>query len=72
MQVSDMLMCLQSAECRRVFRRLLVESMLEQGAFNSDPTKTAYNEGLRALGLWLKHEIEAADASAYYTIMMEG
>lgn len=70
--VMDMLTALKSPEMRRVLRRILARSnILSESYAPGDALATAYNEGLRALGIWLKHEIDRADAEAFSRLLME-
>ena len=71
--VTDMLTALKSAEMRRVLRRILAHSNLLQASYRpSGALDTAYNEGLRGMGLWLKQQIDNADPDAFARLLTEG
>ena len=40
-------------EGRRVLRLILEEAGISRASFSNDPLITAYNEGKRAVGLWI-------------------
>ena len=67
----DMLTALKLPEARRIFLRLLKHSNLLQASYRENALSTAYNEGLRAVGLWLKKEIDRADAEAFARLLTE-
>ena len=69
--VTDMVTALNSAEMRRVLLRILVRSNLMQASYRESALATAYNEGLRAVGLWLKQEIDKADPEAFARLLTE-
>ena len=69
--VTDMLTALKSPEMRRVLLRLLVHSNIMQASYRENALATAYNEGLRAVGLWLKKEIDKADPEAFARLLTE-
>lgn len=54
LQAADFKAVLESAEGRRFVYRILAEGGIYQSSFNSDPLVMAYNEGRRALALWLQ------------------
>lgn len=57
----DLREALSSKACRRVLQRVLNQSRpLAPSYAPTDPLATAYNEGLRALGLWFLTEVEKA------------
>ena len=69
--VADMLTALKIPEVRRVFLRILAHSNILQASYRKDALDTAYNEGLRAVGLWLKKEIDKADPEAFARLLTE-
>lgn len=69
---TDMLTALDSPEMRRVCMRVLHKSNLLQSSYTAgDSHGTAFNEGLRAVGLWLKSEIDNADPEAFARLLSE-
>lgn len=70
--MTDLLTALKSPEMRRVLRRMLQKSNLLQPSYaRGDALGTAFNEGLRAMGLWLKAEIDTADPEAFARLLTE-
>ena len=69
---ADMLTALKSPEMRRVLLRVLHKSNLLQASYvKGDAQATMFNEGLRAVGLWLKNEIDQADPEAFARLLIE-
>ena len=68
---SDMLTALKVPEVRRVFLRIFAHSNILQASYRKDAMDTAYNEGLRAMGLYLKKEIDKADPEAFARLLTE-
>lgn len=60
-----------TAEGRRVIGLILGVCNLLGPSTASDPYKTAYNEGMRGVGIWLKNTINALDKHNYITILKE-
>lgn len=57
---------------RRLFLVMLEQAnVLGISYAAGDPTQTAYNEGVRAVGLWLKTLIEAASPGAFPRLLLE-
>ncbi|MDL2267167.1 hypothetical protein LJC46_04170 [Desulfovibrio sp. OttesenSCG-928-G15] len=68
--MADMLTALKSPEMRRVLFRVFVKSNIFQPSFvRGDALTSAHNEGLRAVGLWLKGEIDKADPEAFARLL---
>ena len=68
--ITDMLVALQSPETRRVLAGILRQSSLLRGSYASgDAYATAYNEGLRAVGIYLKAEMDKADPGAFARLL---
>ena len=67
----DMKAALESSNARRVFRRLLGWCNVLGQSWAADSHSTSYNEGLRAAGLWLAQEIEAARPGELAQLMRE-
>ena len=69
----DLISVLGKAEGRRLVRRILEQSNAFGASYaKADALATAYNEGLRAVGLWLMHEINRADPEALGALLREG
>lgn len=69
---NDMRVALALPESARVLREAITRSRILCSSYvKDDQYGTAYNEGLRAFGLWLKNEIDKADTEAFYRIMSE-
>jgi hypothetical protein len=67
---SDMRAVLNLAAGRRVLGAVLQASNLLRPSYApGDALGTAYNEGLRAVGLWLKLEIDRADPEAFARLL---
>lgn len=56
---------------RRMFRRLLSAGNVMGPSMGKDERGTEYNEGLRALGLWLATKIETAAPGDVARLMQE-
>lgn len=70
--VADMLTVLKSPEMRRVLLRILAQTNLMHGSyFRGDQAETAFREGLRAVGIWLKKQIDNADPEAFARLLTE-
>ena len=67
----DMKAALESSNARRVFRRLLGWCNVMGQSWATDGHSSSYNEGLRAAGLWLAQEIEAARPGELAQLMRE-
>ena len=64
---------LKSPEVRRIFRRLLRESMYFSSSYaKGDAMAMAHNEGLRRMGQYLAEKIEAAQQGALAGLMQDG
>ena len=70
-QKQDMRAALNHENSRRVFRRLLAWSNVMGQSWNRDSGAAAYNEGLRAVGLWLAQNIEEAAPGELAQLMRE-
>lgn len=61
---------LQAQQGRRVLGEILGQSNLLQASYvPGDALAMAYNEGLRAMGLWLKQEIMRADPALWAALL---
>lgn len=70
--MADMLTALKSPEARRILFRILMQSNILRPSYaKGDALAGAYNEGLRAVGLWLKEEIDKADPAAFARLLTE-
>lgn len=67
----DMRASLRHENTRRVFRRLLAWSNVMGQSWQKDASCAAYNEGLRAVGLWLAGQIEQAMPGELAQLMRE-
>lgn len=68
--MTDMRTVIEAPEGRRVLRRMLEQSnVLSPSYAAGDALGTAYNEGLRAVGLWLKAEMEKAKPGSFARII---
>lgn len=70
-QMADMRAALNHENTRRVFRRLLAWSNVIGQSWQRDAGAAAYNEGLRAVGLWLVQQMEAAAPGELAALMRE-
>lgn len=69
---TDMITALKQAETRRVLKRILQKSNLLRPSYAvGDALGTAFNEGLRAVGIYLKTEIDRADPEAFARLITE-
>ena len=69
--VDDMRAALRHENTRRVFRRLLAWSNVMGQSWRTDAGAAAYNEGLRAVGLWLAQQIETAAPGELAALMRD-
>jgi hypothetical protein len=67
----DFLGALANENTRRVFRLLLGVSNALGPSYAQDAHSTEYNEGLRAVGLWLAAKIEKAAPGQLAALMRE-
>lgn len=70
-QANDMQAALKHHNTRRVFRRLLAWSNVMGQSWDRDAACASYNEGLRAVGLWLAQQIEQATPGELAALMRE-
>ncbi|UQZ90843.1 hypothetical protein C4J81_17160 [Deltaproteobacteria bacterium Smac51] len=68
---SDFRKLLKRPEGRRVLLLILRQSGLMAPSFSVDMHSTAYNEGLRAMGIWLKNIIDQIDPAAFARMLAE-
>ena len=54
LEQADFKAVLSSTAGRRLLRRVLAECGVHLSSFNPDPAQMAFNEGRRAIGLWLQ------------------
>lgn len=71
MEREDFRAALRHPQTRRIFRRLLASSNIMGPSLAVDGQNTAYNEGLRAVGLWLALKIETAAPGEVAALMQE-
>ena len=67
----DFLGALANENTRRVFRLLLSVSNALGPSYSQEGHSTEYNEGLRAVGLWLAAKIEKAAPGQIAALMRE-
>ena len=68
--MTDMRTVIEAPEGRRVLRRILEQSNILSPSYAAgDALGTAYNEGLRAMGLWLKAEMDRAKPGSFARII---
>lgn len=70
--MADMITALKVPEARRVIIRILAKTNILQPSYTKgDALGTAYNEGLRAIGIYIKGEIDRADKEAFARLIAE-
>ena len=68
--MTDMRTVIEAPEGRRVLRRILEQSNILSPSYAAgDALGTAYNEGLRAVGLWLKVEMDKSRPGSFARII---
>jgi hypothetical protein len=67
----DFRLVLKQPAARRVFRRMLAAANVMGGSRGEGEGTTDYNEGIRAVGLWLAARIEAAAPGELSRLMLE-
>ena len=67
----DVRAALKNTNMRRIFRSLLFVSSVMGPSWAQDGHSTEYNEGLRAVGLWLAAKIEKAAPGEAAALMRE-
>ena len=68
--MTDLRTVIEAPEGRRFLRRVLEQSNILSPSYAAgDALGTAYNEGLRAVGLWLKAEMDRARPGSFTRIM---
>lgn len=70
-QLADLLYVMTDPAGRRFMHKLLSEAGLFRSSFDSDPHKTAFNEGQRNVGLRLMADIMAIAPSQYAQMIEE-
>jgi len=73
-ELEDMRVMLKLSSGRRAFRRFLSAVNVIGSSMvmvNNEVKITEYNEGLRAVGIWLATKIETADPGAVARLMLE-
>lgn len=71
-ELADVAALLTTAQGRRVLWRMLVYCKVFAEVFDdSTPNRTAFNAGVRNVGLFLMQEITAADETAFFLMMQE-
>lgn len=71
LEKEDFKAALRHPQTRRIFRRLLASGNVMGPSLAMDGRNTAYNEGLRAVGLWLAVKIETASPGDVAALMKE-
>ncbi len=67
---TDLRTVIEAPEGRRFLRRVLEQSNILSPSYAAgDALGTAYNEGLRAVGLWLKAEMDRAKPGSFARII---
>ena len=67
---TDLRTVIEAPEGRRFLRRVLEQSNILSPSYAAgDALGTAYNEGLRAVGLWLKSEMDKARPGSFARII---
>lgn len=71
---TDVLTALKAPEMQRVLAEILRKSRLMQSSYVAqDAQGSAYCEGQRSLGIWLKKQIDKADPEAFARLIkLEG
>ncbi len=68
--MTDLRTVIEAPEGRRFLRRVLEQSNILSPSYAAgDALGTAYNEGLRAVGLWLKAEMDRAKPGSFARII---
>lgn len=70
-ECEDFRAALKNTNMRRIFRSLLSVSRVMGPSLGSSEQATAYNEGLRAVGMWLAARIETAAPGEVAALMRE-
>lgn len=69
---ADLQMLVKVPEARRVFAAVLRQgNVLAPSYVSGDSLATAYNEGLRMMGLWFLNQLEAAEPGAGLRLLDE-
>lgn len=70
-ELEDLRIILRLPGGRRMFRRLLAIGNVMGPSMGTDGRSTEYNEGLRAVGIWLATKIETAAPGDVARLMQE-
>ena len=70
-EAEDMRAALSHEPVRRMFRRMLAASNVMGSSLAADGHNTAFNEGVRAVGLWLAARVESAAPGQTAALMRE-
>ena len=70
-QLSDIRFVAKSPEGRRLLWRIMAENGIFQSSLNTEITVMGYNEGRRAAGLSLLHDIFSAKSSLFGQMQQE-
>lgn len=70
-EIADLAAVLSSEAGRRLLWRVLVYCKVFGEVFEESPTRTAFNAGVRNVGLFVTGEIQAADETAFFLMMRE-
>ena len=69
--LNDVLTLLDIKAGRRLFLELFEKCNLLGPSFAGDATQTAFNEGVRSPGIWLKSIIEAARPGEFARLLLD-
>jgi hypothetical protein len=70
-EIDDLRVVLKLPAGRRVFRRLFMVGNVLGPSMSAEGRSTEYNEGLRAVGIWLATKIETAAPGELARLMLE-
>ncbi|MDL2315704.1 hypothetical protein LJC59_01285 [Desulfovibrio sp. OttesenSCG-928-A18] len=70
-EIEDLRVMLKNPAARRMFRRLLGSGNVLGPSLGNSEANTTYNEGVRAVGLWLATKIERAAPGDLSRLMLE-
>lgn len=71
LELDDLRVLLGLPEGRRFVWRVLAESRAFASSFHPEPSRAAFGEGKRRVGLWLLAELQQADPTAFLGLMTD-